>query len=220
VEPGGEPLFREPIHKPNDSTLDTNKVFIGDLLFWVAITDDGHPQASLGSSGITRLTQSLRSLRLPTIWCTARGSLAFTRILFGLYNLLRAKPRCARPLLPANFTLRFGNTGPLMCPFLDALKRGLAAGRVPGRGLGQPNPPSPHLGSPTSVFLLTLEPQSAHLLCHHLQVARVFYTGELVSRLAGVSLVSGDFGFCPVAPCGASRRGESPLLELPLESLS
>jgi hypothetical protein len=217
-ELGGEPLFREPIHKPSNSTLDADKILIGDLLFWVAITDDGHPHASLSSSGITRLTQSLGSLRLPTFWCTARGSLAFTRTLFGLYNLLRAEPRCARPLLLANFTLRLGSTGPLKCLFLAALKRGLAAGTIPGRGLRQP---SPLLGSLTSVFLLPLEPQSAYLFCQHLQVARVFYTGERVAvPTSGSYTRLRRLRIMPSSPCGASRRGGSPLLELPLESLS
>ena len=51
-EPGGVPLLRELIHKPTNRLLYVNKVLLGDLNVWVALTDDGHPQILLISPSI------------------------------------------------------------------------------------------------------------------------------------------------------------------------
>ena len=80
---GGEPLFREPIYKPTNGSLDIYEVFPGDLDLWIAITHKGHQNALLSGSGIAWLPSLLEPLHLPTLRCVPGGLLVLIWALCG-----------------------------------------------------------------------------------------------------------------------------------------
>ena len=65
-KPGGEPLFRELIHKPAKSSLNVSEVIFGDLSLQIALTDNGHPDALPSGCGMAKLPSSSGPLGLPT----------------------------------------------------------------------------------------------------------------------------------------------------------
>jgi hypothetical protein len=46
-QPGGEPIFWEPIHKPTDRSLNIYEIIPIDLLSGIIFTYNGHPDAPL-----------------------------------------------------------------------------------------------------------------------------------------------------------------------------
>ena len=64
-QPGGEPLFRELVHKSANRLLDIRKVLFGDLTRRIILLDNGHPKALPSDPGITKLPNLFEPLSPP-----------------------------------------------------------------------------------------------------------------------------------------------------------
>ena len=91
-ELGGEPLFRELIHKPTNCSLDTYKVFLGDLDLRITVAHNSHPDALPSGYGIARLPNWLEPLRLPALRSAPGWPPTFTRTLWRPLTFGRIGP--------------------------------------------------------------------------------------------------------------------------------
>jgi len=62
---GGEPIFREIIHKLADRPRNILKVLFGELILWIIFTDNSQPNALPRDPGITKLPILFGPLSLP-----------------------------------------------------------------------------------------------------------------------------------------------------------